>query len=131
MGATRPRGREWTMADHDDVQHEVLNMRQFEDATGGDVELMQELAGLYLADADAQMPGLEEAVVQRDMERVSRVAHGLKGSSASIGADRVANVFKIIEAMGRDGTEDGLDDAVAAARDAYVVVRERLTRMAA
>ena len=119
------------MADDDTEPCEVLNMRQFEDATGGDAELMQELAELYLADADAQLPSLEEAAARRDLEHVTRVAHGLKGSSASIGADRVADAFKTLETMGREGTEAGLDDAVALARDAYGVVRERLSRMAA
>lgn len=119
------------MADQNDGPHEVLNMRQFEDATGGDTELMQELAVLYLEDADAQLPTLEEAAAQRDLERLSRVAHGLKGSSASIGADSAADAFKTLEMMGRDGRDAGLEDAVAAARTAYSTVRERLTRMAA
>lgn len=111
--------------------HEVLNMRQFEDATGGDTELMQELAGLYLEDADAQLPSLVEAATQRDMERLSRVAHGLKGSSASIGADRAANAFRLLEEMGRAGAADGIEDAIDRAREAYTIVRERLARMAA
>jgi HPt (histidine-containing phosphotransfer) domain-containing protein len=115
----------------DDGSDEVLNLRQFEDATGGDAELMQELALLYLDDTAARFPTLEEAAARRDLESVGSVAHAMKGSSASIGADQAAEAFKTLEMIGRGARADGLDDAVAAARAAFEAVRQRLSRMAA
>ena len=100
----------------------VLSLSTLEEASGGDRELMEELAQLYSTDAEDQFGALREAVAQGDIERIGRVAHGLKGSSASIGACEAADAFRHIENMGREGTLDGIETRIEDARLAFVEV---------
>ena len=115
----------------DDPRDDVLDMSAFENAAGGDSELMHELADLYVSDTDARLPRLEAAAAQGDLEQAGRLAHGLKGSSASIGAARAAEAFRRVEMIGRSGEGEGLEEALAFARDSYARTRERLQRLAA
>jgi HPt (histidine-containing phosphotransfer) domain-containing protein len=48
------------------------------------------LITLYVRDTPAHLVVLHEAVAQGDAGRVEAVAHGLKGSSAQLGATRMA-----------------------------------------
>jgi two-component system, sensor histidine kinase and response regulator len=54
--------------------------------------LLARLITLYLRDIPAELAALQEAVAQGDASRVEEVAHGLKGSSAQLGATRMARL---------------------------------------
>ncbi|MDJ0522083.1 MAG: Hpt domain-containing protein [Planctomycetota bacterium] len=110
---------------------EVLNLKRLEDSTGGDTELIVELAELYIADTEARLPELLEAAEAQELERVGRVAHGLKGASASLGCDEAAAAFRRIEEMGRQGIGDDMDTAVEQAQAAWRRACERLREVAA
>lgn len=109
----------------------ILNRAALDEATGGDDELMQELAELYVTDADAQIIALATAVEAQDLDAVGRVAHGLKGSSASIGALEAAEAFRILEAIGRGADASDLGTALARARSALGRLRGELTTLRA
>jgi HPt (histidine-containing phosphotransfer) domain-containing protein len=110
---------------------EVLNLERLEDSAGGDRALMLELVSLYLEDSDAKMPRLFSAAEAAELHRMGRVAHGLKGSSAVLGCEQAAEAFRLVEDMGRVGAEDGLDDALEAARCAWQQACEQLRGLAA
>jgi HPt (histidine-containing phosphotransfer) domain-containing protein len=59
--------------------------------------LLARLITLYLRDTPAQLVALQEAVAQGDAGRVEEVAHGLKGSSAQLGATRMASVCAALQ----------------------------------
>jgi HPt (histidine-containing phosphotransfer) domain-containing protein len=99
-------------ADIPPVDYAVLH-----EAAGGDRDVLRELALLYRDDAASQLAALDQAAAQRDVAGVARIAHGLKGSSSSIGARRAADAFRALEEMGRAGALAGLDAAVAHARE--------------
>jgi len=107
----------------------VLDLAQLEDATGGEAELIQELSELYLMDVAAQFGDLSEAVGSRNLEHVYRIAHGLKGSSASIGAAEAAGAFRALEMLGRQGASAGLGEALCAAKEAVDRVRSALAEL--
>jgi HPt (histidine-containing phosphotransfer) domain-containing protein len=54
--------------------------------------LLAHLITLYLQEVPAQLAALHEAVAQGDAARVEEVAHGLRGSSAQLGATRMASL---------------------------------------
>jgi HPt (histidine-containing phosphotransfer) domain-containing protein len=58
------------------------------------------LVALYLQEAPAQLAALQEAVAQEDAERVEQEAHGLKGSSAQLGATRMARLCASLQEVG-------------------------------
>jgi two-component system sensor histidine kinase/response regulator len=68
---------------------------------GGDVELLKEIAILFLDDYPKSLTELREAVKTRDAKRVERSAHGLKGSVSNFGARPAVDAALQLETMGR------------------------------
>jgi two-component system sensor histidine kinase/response regulator len=68
---------------------------------GGDVELLKEIAILFLDDYPKSLTELHEAVEAGDARRVERSAHGLKGSVSNFGARPAVDAAMQLETMGR------------------------------
>lgn len=113
--------------DHGSTATDVLDRNMLDEVAAGDLELIRELAELYIDDAESQLVALDEAVASADLALVGRVAHGLKGSSASLGAGEAAEAFRRLEELGRHGEADGLADAVAHGRAAFERIRAALS----
>ncbi|MCA9773165.1 MAG: response regulator, partial [Myxococcales bacterium] len=94
--------------------------------TGGDVELLRELAELFLDEAAELLVSLRDAVDAGDAERVERAAHALKGSAANIGACGVRAAALRLEEIGRGGNLDGAAEALVTVEAAYSDLRPRL-----
>ena len=106
-----------------------LDFNVLEEATGGDRDLMRELAGLYLSDADLQIRAIEDAVTTRDLERVRRIAHNLVIASESVGAQGAAEAFRALEDTARDGRADAVETAVARGHDEFERVKRSVAEL--
>ncbi|HEX4010682.1 MAG TPA: PAS domain S-box protein [Solirubrobacteraceae bacterium] len=60
----------------------------------GDPETEAALAVMFLDQAAERIPALQEAIEGQDAERVHRLAHGLKGSAATVGAVRMSELSR-------------------------------------
>jgi CheY-like chemotaxis protein/HPt (histidine-containing phosphotransfer) domain-containing protein len=69
----------------------------------GAPDLLSQLIELFLGDAAPRLAGLAQAVAQGDARALERQAHTLKGSSANIGARRLARLCEDLELLGRSG----------------------------
>ena len=69
----------------------------------GDAELVADLAGMFLGDAEARLAALRGALENGDADTVERAAHTLKGSSGNMGAARMAAVCAELEEAGASG----------------------------
>jgi CheY-like chemotaxis protein/HPt (histidine-containing phosphotransfer) domain-containing protein len=69
----------------------------------GAPDLLSQLIELFLGDAAPRLAGLAQAVAQGDAHALERQAHTLKGSSANIGARRLARLCEDLELLGRSG----------------------------
>lgn len=74
----------------------------------GEPDLIVELLDLYLDNAPAKLAAMRAALVESDTTRLKYHAHYLKGSSANLGARRVAELCDELEGACRG---DGLDGA--------------------
>lgn len=63
----------------------------------GDIELLQELAGLFLAETPVRLEQLRQGVATQDRERVHSNAHAIKGSLGAIGAMQVMTSAQTLE----------------------------------
>jgi PAS domain S-box-containing protein len=79
----------------------------------GDHELLAELAGLFLGQADRMLGEVRRQVEARDAAGVQRSAHALKGSAGSIGGVAVATAAHALETLGRDQQLDGAEARLA------------------
>ncbi len=67
----------------------------------GEPDILEELIGLFLAEVPAQLAVLIEATQRGDAQVAARIAHTLKGSSASMGAVRMASICAELEEIAR------------------------------
>ena len=78
-----------------------------------DDDLLQELVDIYLAEAPALIRAIRAASAEGDAEGLERAAHSLKGSSANMGALRLASKALALEELGRAGSIDGASELAA------------------
>jgi HPt (histidine-containing phosphotransfer) domain-containing protein len=64
------------------------------------VDLVAQLAALFLVDADNQVAAMHQALVAGDPMGVARSAHALRGASANLGATDLAWVCETLELHG-------------------------------
>jgi two-component system sensor histidine kinase/response regulator len=69
----------------------------------GGSNLLARLVDAFLAELPSLLDDIRAAVTARDPQRSSEAAHALKGSSAALGADRLAQLCGEIEAAGHTG----------------------------
>ena len=83
----------------------AIDMRQI--ATLRDIgaragmDLVGEVLQTFLEDAGQQLARLEDAIDARDAQGLARCAHALKSSSANLGAESLAALYRRLEALGR------------------------------
>src|SRR5579871_4394216 len=68
---------------------------------GGDVELLREIAILFIEDYPKILAELQAATDRGDALSVERTAHSLKGSVSNFGANLVIETARKIEDLGR------------------------------
>jgi HPt (histidine-containing phosphotransfer) domain-containing protein len=70
---------------------------------GGDVEFLQELAGIFVEDCPKLMDGIRSAISDGDSRGLEYAAHTLKGSVANFGAEPARQAAFHLEVLGRAG----------------------------
>ena len=88
--------------------------------TGGDRALFQELAGLFCRGCPQQMAEVQNAIAQKDAQRLKAAAHALKGAVGSFGPSRAFDAVLRLETMGRNGDLTG-------APEIYESLRQEMT----
>lgn len=68
---------------------------------GGDVQLLKEIAALFLSEYPKILDELRAAAERGDARRLERTAHSLKGSVSNFGAGVAVEAARSLEAMGR------------------------------
>jgi two-component system, sensor histidine kinase and response regulator len=87
----------------------IANLRALGEATGRD--LLASLVDEFLnVEAPASMRALREAIGAADSERARSAAHRLRGTSAALGAARLADASEDVETQGRAGQLSGMAD---------------------
>ena len=93
---------------------------------GGDIELLREIAGLFLDDYPRVLAELRVAVGQGDARGVEHAAHGLKGSVANFGAQAAVDAALALETLGRSGRLDGWEPMLQTLELALQTLRPEL-----
>ena len=75
--------------------------------------IFDELIDLYLTDSRRRLGDIKNALASGDLEALSEAAHGLKGSSLSIGISSVAEIAGELERAARAGEMQGIDILVS------------------
>lgn len=72
----------------------------------GSHAIVYELVGLFLGDVEARMRDLATTVHSCNDEQRERISHSIKGSCANLGAERMAELARLIELCPASGASD-------------------------
>ena len=106
-GTTTPTATEPVASDENAAQLDDARLSILRDLDDGDGALLASIVEEFLSEAQRQLALLGEAVAEGDPQTVERAAHSIKGSSANIGATRLAELTGYLEALGRGGALGG------------------------
>jgi HPt (histidine-containing phosphotransfer) domain-containing protein len=99
--------------------------------TGDDPEFLDELIGTFLEDAVLQLEAMRRAAEAGAEADLVRPAHSLKGNSASMGAERLSELCRSLEADARSGPVHDATERVTAAAIEFDQVRSELAALRA
>lgn len=99
-------------------------MAQLQELLGG---RFAELIERFVSDGTRRVELIRAAVPARDFDVMHAEAHGLKGSSRNIGANRLAEACGRLEAKGHDREADEVDQLLLLIEQEFAYVCEALS----
>ena len=108
----------WLLAD-DEIIAELREVMEEEFA---------DLIGSFLNDLPVQLDLIQEAIARSDAADLYRITHKVKSSCGSLGAMRLAELFRRLEQAGRRNALDGAAELLTETRQ---VAQETVTQLAA
>lgn len=111
-------------------QLEILDRAIALTRVGGDSELLQEMAQLFLSECPSQMEAIRDAVKKRDAGAIERAAHSLKGSVGNFGATAAHNAAANLETIGRSGQLQSVEAALTSLESAIRALQPEMHNLA-
>jgi len=96
---------------------------------GGDLELLREIAVLFLDECPRALLEIHQAVAGEDAAKLENAAHSLKGSVANFGASAAVAAALRLEQMGRSQQLLEASSALRALEQALSIVCAELTAL--
>ncbi|MEM9162844.1 MAG: Hpt domain-containing protein [Cyanobacteria bacterium P01_F01_bin.4] len=92
----------------------TFDWNQLAQLAGSDPEFEQELLGLFVTDIEDSLLRLVAAVATQDTSTVEHLAHYIKGASANVGANALAEAAGQLEQQAQQGNLEQAASAVEA-----------------
>ena len=95
---------------------DVLNLevlKEFEQYGEDGASILIEAISLFLEDSQLQLNRLHASLKAMDAAGIERLAHTLRGSSATLGATRLADLCNVLEQAAAKGILKDADDLLA------------------
>lgn len=96
------------------LQEQVLDRATALSRVGGDLDLLKEIASLFLEEYPRELDDIHKALATGDAHMLERSAHGLKGSVANFGARAAVDAAFQLEQLGKAGKLDQVPPALSA-----------------
>jgi two-component system sensor histidine kinase/response regulator len=103
-----------TSAPEEQSMSEAVDQTALMSYLGGDVELRDEVVGLFLAESPRCLAEIRKAIEDRDHQSLEFASHALKGSLGNLFAQPAAEAAGTLERMGRERKLLGAKKAYAA-----------------
>jgi CheY-like chemotaxis protein len=92
----------------------------------GSAGILGRVLQIYLSDSPKLLERVNDAIQSRDPEELRNSAHSLKSSSAQVGAFRLSELCKQLEAIGREDDTAGAEAILLLAQKEYTGVQDAL-----
>gem|GEM_PF-7038031 len=86
---------------------------------GVEADVLRSMIGLFLEDTPSRFDELLQAIGEKDLDRVCRLAHSLKGASKTFGAVTLSDLCRELEASAQKGTLEGATEKLMKIRAEY------------
>lgn len=90
-----------------------LDLKQLDDATGGDLELQQIVLAAFLEDTAIDLASLKTSSEAGDLDDFTSKSHRIKGSSGNVGAMSMYRIAADLERRARRGSLENASEAIA------------------
>jgi len=94
----------------------------------GAPSVFRTVVSMFLDDTPSRIEQLKSAVDRGDTKSIERVAHALKSSCGTVGADFLAELCATLEAKGRSEDREDLEGLVRLLDEEFSIVRLLLAR---
>ena len=88
------------------IQEQLLDRANALARVGGDLDLLREIAALFLDEYPRELDEIRTALASGDAHTLERSAHGLKGAVANFGARAAVDAAFQLEQLGKAGKLD-------------------------
>ncbi len=109
------------------LQEQVLDRATALARVGGDLDLLKEIAALFLDEYPRELDEIRSALAASDADTLERSAHGLKGSVANFGAAAAVDAAFQLEQIGKAGKLDQVPPPLAALERALALLHAELS----
>ena len=111
---------------------QALNMAALNELRSLMGDALNEVLQTFVDYVPGQIDELSQAVSNNDANSVFNLAHKMKSSSSSIGADGLATLAEQVEMIGRNGSTEGTAELVDQMKllfsDAEAILRKELAK---
>ena len=95
----------------------------------GNIDLVQRILKTFQERIPEEMKTMEKALELQDTEQIARVAHRVKGTSASISADGIMRAAMAIEDVSREGRVADIPASIERLHDEWERYLDRATTL--
>jgi len=88
---------------------------------------VQKVVQAYVDDTPRHLKTLKSAIAGLDSGNLRKIAHSLKSSSANVGAEKLAQMCKEMETLGRTDTTEGAAIILTDMEQEFQAVRHSLS----
>ena len=96
-----------------------MNLKELAENLALDEDEYIEMLNLFFESGGTDLEKLEAAINEGDSKKAHEASHSLKGSSGSLGLEKLFELAKAIDDKDRQGIFDGLDEMVKELRREY------------
>ena len=96
------------------------------DRFGGQADLVRQLIQIYVDTSPGYIEAIDAGISGGDREKVAAAAHSLKGSSAEVGAERLAQLCQQLHTAAMNGENDSLAHQAKAVAECFSETTEAL-----
>jgi HPt (histidine-containing phosphotransfer) domain-containing protein len=87
------------------MEYTTFNPDYLTNITGGDVETMEEIAGIFINQIPEFVSGMKDLLSQEKYYELGLLAHKAKGSVTVMGMDETARMLKEFELQAKEGNQ--------------------------
>ena len=102
---------------------QILDVEIIQTLAGGagfpEMEIFRELLGVFLAEKNKHVAGLQEAAEEPDRSRMNQLFHSMGGAAANLGLVRLASVCSYLEGITGEVEDEDLPDLVRTLEEEY------------